>query len=127
MKLLLPPSALQGLTLQPPTRTPPTFPQPPKSPYPPPRKAPDDSKGRRSGQVPGRKLLFEDDVDDNKENLPPTSSRPPLQKEEDEEEEETNINSLPQLLKKLGQDIDQFQENIFHDLSALKRRLGIPQ
>nr|AYA94038.1 MAG: E4 protein [Human papillomavirus] len=125
-KLLLPPSALQALSLQNPGKTPPPFPQPPKSPYPPPRKAPDDSRGRRLGLVPGRKLLFDEDEDENKENLPPSSTRPPPQKDEEEEEEDLQLD-LPHLLKTLGQDINQLQENILRDLNYFRKRLGIPQ
>ena len=126
IKLLLPPSALQALSLQNSGKTPPPFPQPPKSPYPPTRKAPDDSRGRRSGLVPGRKLLFDDDDDGNKENVPPPSIRPPPPKDEEEEEEEDLQLNLPHLLKTLGQDIDQLQENILRDLNSFRKRLGIP-
>nr|AYD41518.1 MAG: E4 protein [Human papillomavirus] len=128
-KLLLLLSALQALTLQTPGR-PPTFPQPPKSPYPP-RKAPEDSKGRRSGLAPGRKLLFDDDEEGNKENLPPRSTPPPQQKEADEEEleeeEEELAADLRRLLVKLGHDIDQYQERICRDLDGLRKKLGIHQ
>nr|AYA94323.1 MAG: E4 protein [Human papillomavirus] len=124
--LLSPLSALQALSLQNLGKTPPPYPQPPKSPYPPPRKAPDDSRGRRSGLAPAKKLLFDDDDEGNKENLPPPSTRPPLQKEEEEEEEEDLQLNLPRLLKTLGQDIDQLQENILRDLNFFRKRLGIP-
>ncbi|ATQ38599.1 E4 [Gammapapillomavirus 24] len=123
IKLLLPPPALQSLPPLTPGRLPPTFPQPPKTPYPP-RKAQDDSKGRRSGLAQGRRLHFDED-DENKENLPPKENQPPLQKEEDEEEEE--LNDLECLLRKWGRDIDQFQEGIYHDLNNFRKRLGIRQ
>nr|AYA94309.1 MAG: E4 protein [Human papillomavirus] len=101
---------------------PPLFPLPPKTPYPP-KKAPDDSKGRRSGQAQGRRLHFDGD-DDNKENQPPKEN-PPLVN--DDEEEEEQLIDLVSLLKQLGQDIDQLQERIYRDLSDLKKKLGIHQ
>ena len=47
------------------------------------------------------------------------------EEEEEEEEEDLQLN-LPHLLKTLGQDIDQLQENILRDLNCFRRRLGIP-
>ncbi|ATQ38571.1 E4 [Gammapapillomavirus 24] len=123
LKLLLPPPALQSLPPLTPGRLPPTFPQPPKTPYPP-RKVQEDSKSRRSGLAPGRRLQFDED-DENKENQPPKENLPPLQKEEEEEEEE--LTDLECLLRKWGRDIDQFQEAIYHDLSNFRKRLGIRQ
>ncbi|AIM47232.1 E4 [Human papillomavirus 197] len=119
---LFPPSAPPSNPLLTPGR-PPVFPLPPKSPYPP-RKAPDDSKNRRSGQAPGRRLQFDED-DDNKENLPPKENQPPPAKDDEEEEEE--LIDLVSLLKQLGHDIDLLQHRIYRDLSYLKKRLGIHQ
>nr|AYA94079.1 MAG: E4 protein [Human papillomavirus] len=128
MKLLSPLSpALQGLPLPLPGRTPtPPFPTAPKSPYPT-RKAPEESRGRRSGPVPGRKHLQFDEDDENKENLPP--KEPPQQKEEDleEGEEEQQRSDLSRLLRKLALDIDLYQEQVYRDLLDLKQKLGIHQ
>ncbi|ATQ38585.1 E4 [Gammapapillomavirus 24] len=129
MKLLSPLSpALQSLHLQFPGKpSAPPFPSPPKTPYPP-RRAPDDSKNRRSGQAPRKHLQEDDDDDNNKENIAPKVPHPPLQKEEDlEDEEEDQFCHLSQLLKKLAQEIDLFQEQVSRDLGDLRKRLGIHQ
>nr|AYA94436.1 MAG: E4 protein [Human papillomavirus] len=128
MKLLSPLSpALQSLPLHFPGKaTAPPFPTPPKTPYPP-RRAPDDSKSRRSALVP-RRHLQEDDDDENKENEAPKLLHPPLQREEEpEDEEEEQLCDLSRLLKKLAADIDRFQDQVSHDLGALRKKLGIHQ
>nr|AEX31120.1 E4 protein [Human papillomavirus] len=125
IKLLSPLLALQIPTLLTPGRTPPPpFPVPPKTPYPP-RKAQEESKGRRSVLAPRKHLHF--DEDEEKENQPPKDEQPPQQKEEEEEEEEEELNELLRLLRQWGRDIDQFQHRICRDLQDFRRRLGIPQ
>nr|AYA94596.1 MAG: E4 protein [Human papillomavirus] len=125
VKLLSPPSALPSSPLRTPGRHPPVFPLPPKTPYPP-KKAPDDSRGRRSDQAQGKRLQFDED-DENKENLPPTENQPPRVKDDEEEEEEEELDDLVSLLKKLGRDITVLQGVIELDLNNLKRKLGIHQ
>nr|AQM73652.1 E4 [Human papillomavirus]QAB13975.1 MAG: E4 protein [Human papillomavirus] len=129
MKLLSPLSpALQSLPLHFPGKpTAPPFPTPPKTPYPH-RKAQDDSKSRRSVPVPGRRHLQEDDDDENKENEAPKLQHPPLQREEEpEDEEEDQLCDLSRLLKRLAQDIDRYQEQVYRDLGDLRKKLGILQ
>nr|AEX31168.1 E4 protein [Human papillomavirus] len=99
---------------------------PPRTPYPN-RKLLENANGRPTKTPAGsrhhpRVLDFDfDDQDHNKENLPPTD-QPADQLPEDEE----LLTGLKYLLRKWGQELDQFQEKVLQELNGYRRRLGIP-
>nr|AEX31133.1 E4 protein [Human papillomavirus] len=71
---------------------------------------------------PRRKLRFDHDDDDEKEN-----QRPPLEKtpEPRDEDEPGRWSVLRYLLEKWEADIEVFQHQVLHDLQDLKLKLGI--
>ena len=98
---------------------------PPGTPFPSRRPTlPDDTKTRREALTaqppPRRRLQYdEDDDDQNKENQPPDV-------ELDPRDSERRKYLLQWILAKLAEDIQQFQDQVYHDLSDLRRKLGIP-
>ncbi|ADQ85963.1 E4, partial [Human papillomavirus 132] len=94
-------------------------PSPPRTPHPLRKSLERDGERPRRTPTPSRPprptLNFDDDEETNKENQPPDY----------EEEQLGAAATLHQLLKKWGQELDQFQNTVCRDLDDFKKRLGI--
>ena len=91
---------------------------PPGTPSPPRKPPPDGTRARREAlaQPPRPPRYDADDDDENKENHPP-----------DDDRKGYGRHILESLLQRLEEDLLLYQEEVLHELSVLRQKLGIPQ
>nr|AYA93638.1 MAG: E4 protein [Human papillomavirus] len=112
IKLFLLSLAHQGLPLLKDLSLPPGTPSPPRKPLPDGTRAKREALARR----PRPPRYDADDDEENKENLPQDDDRKGYEK-----------HILESLLQRLEEDLTLYQEEVLHELNALRQRLRIPQ